>query len=296
MVRSIATCPSPRRSPVRLLASTTVAVVALGLVGTLGQAPADAVSKPTTTTAVPAPSAAANPADRIPGDYSKLAPAVIARRAIGAMKGDHTVDAKLTLGDDPEPHVVKGHIDPGTGDAKITYLHIVADDPTSRTSSEIRIHDGIGYGAVAADLRGDLLVDWYRYDLTDKTLSPSSIIVGSLITKSPSGAATVTSWRQNLVTTFGPKTRHFTGTALAKDALPILDIESDTDKVKFELWVDSSGELRRLRWTMPATPSPDLSTLQMQADFRDRRKTLVVSAPLKNVVDLADLITPTGTV
>ena len=296
MVRSIATCPSPRLTALRLLAATTVAAVALGLSGAFGQAPADAAATPSTTTAAPAVSAAANPADRIPGDYSKLAPAVIARRAIGAMRGDHTVDAKLTLGDDPEPHVVKGNIDPATGDVKITYLHIVADDPTSGKPTDIRIHDGIGYGAVAADLRGKLLADWYRYDLSDKTLSPSSIIVGSLIAKSPSGAATVTSWKQNLVTTFGPKTRHFTGTALAKDALPILGIESDTDKVKFELWVDSSGELRRLRWTMPATPSPDLSTLQMQADFRDRHRTLVVSAPLKNVVDLADLIKPTGTV
>ncbi len=296
MVRSIATCPSPRLTALRLLAATTVAAVALGLFGAFGQAPADAAAKPTTTTAAPAVSAAANAADRIPGDYSKLAPAVIARRAIGAMRGDHTVDAKLTIGDDSEPHVVKGNIDPATGDIKITYLHIVADDPTSRTPTDIRIHDRIGYGAVAADLRGKLLADWYRYDLSDKTLSPSSIVVGSLIAKSPSGAAAVTSWKQNLVTTFGPTTRHFTGTALAKDALPILGIESDTTKVKFELWVDSSGELRRLRWTMPATPSPDLSTLQMQADFSDRHRTLVVSAPLKNVVDLADLIKPTATV
>ena len=252
--------------------------------------PAGAASTTTTAPAI-------GSTDRIAADYSKLAPAVVARRAIGAMKGDHSVDAKFTIANDTEPHVLKGNVDPGTGDARLTYLHVVADDPTSTTPNEVRIHEDIGYGALGTELRKEMLVDWYRYKLSDTTLSPPDILIGSLIATSPTGASKVTTWKQTLDTTFGPKTRHFTGTASAKDALPLIGSgDTSTTKVAYDMWVDSTGELRRLQWKLPGSAKAGTSSLQLRADFRDHHRTLVVSAPLKNVVDLADLITPTGTV
>ena len=270
-------------------------VVSLIVAGPLSAAPlwtGPAGAASTTTTAP-----AIDSTDRIAADYSKLAPAVVARRAIGAMNGDHSVDAHFTIANDTEPHVLKGHVDPGTGDARLTYLHIVADDPTSKTPNEVRIHEDIGYGALGKELRAEMLVDWYRYKLSDTTLSPPDILISSLVATSATGASKVTTWKQTLDATFGPKTRHFTGTASAKDALPLIGIgDTSTAKVTFDMWVDSTGELRRLQWKLPGSAKAGTSALQLQADFRNRHKTLVVSAPLKNVVDLADLITPTGTV
>ena len=251
--------------------------------------PVRAASTTTTVPAVGSP-------DRIPADYSKLAPAVVARRALGAMNGDHSVDAQLTIANDTEPHVLKGNVDPGTGDARLTYLHIVADDPTSKAPNEVRIHENIGYGALGKEIRAEMLVDWYRYELSDTTLSPPDILIGSLVATSPTGASKVTAWRQTIDTTFGPKTRHFTGTASAKDALPLIGSgDTSTTKVTYDMWVDSAGELRRLQWKLQGSAKAGTSTLQLRADFRDRHRTLAVTAPLKNVVDLADLIGTTGT-
>ena len=142
----------------------------------------------------------------------------------------------------------------------------------------------------------------------DAAEPPLAVLVSLMVVRGPNASTFVDHWRETKDTTFGTATRHLRGTAATADALPFLELFGNYQATAtFDVWIDSSSELRRVRWsvkgqavtpakpakagtatTVPAAVSRRGVDLTLSADYRRRNVPLSVSTPT-NVDELANI-------
>jgi hypothetical protein len=256
------------------VATAFCAVLVGGLFGGL----ASPISNAATTATKQAATTVSSSVDRLRPDVTKLSPAILVRRAIGARVTSKVTGTMsfVTGSKVSATYLLDGAIDFDLAQSDILLT-------IDKSKKHYLLVDDVAYIEVGADLSESVDGKWISSPLT-RTPRPEGVAVLDITISSVNLVGTTKSWKE--ISTASDKKqgiRRLKGVG-TKDSFATIDVDRFLDQVLVEVAVSKAGSLAQVTWQLvPKPEETDAEEIRLSTMFAPTKR-ISVTAPVDAVV------------